>query len=349
MNDTETLLHQVEEATTPTDLFGPADGSADARRRARRTQRVLALHLHPDRLAAGVDPARATAAFVKATDLYEAWSQQVDGGASGALVGRRGTYRLGGIVARGTVANVYDVPGADAVVKLARRPASSRFVRNERTALRALAELTARRDGAWLAPYFPRLLDTATIVDPATKERLEADVLTSLTRADGFFSLAQVRQAVPDGLDGRDWAWMQRRLLRALAGAHEAGVVHGAVLPENVLIHPRDHGVVLAGWSFATQPGRPPQGRVASQAAAYPPEVTAPGGVLTPATDVAMLGALGLAMLRPGETAQRRFAQGCRQTAPAMRPRAADLLEEYDDLLDRLYGARRFRPFDVAV
>lgn len=349
MNESEVLLQQVERATTAADLFGAPSSDTAARRRARRTQRVLALHLHPDRPAAGLDPSRATAAFVKATGFYEVWTREAEGGTAGALRGRRGSYRLGGLVGQGTVANLYDVAGADAVVKLARRPASSRFLLNERTALRALGELTATRDGGWLAPYFPRLIDTATVVDPATQERREANVLGSLTRADGFYSLAQVRQAVPDGLDGRDWAWMQRRLLRALAGAHEAGVVHGAVLPENVLIHPREHGVVLAGWSFATRPGHPPQGRVASQAAAYPPEATAPGGVLTPASDVAMLGALALTMLRPDEQAQRRFATGCRQTAPGMRPRAADLLGEYDELLEDLYGARRFRPFDLAV
>ncbi|MDN7121486.1 adenylate cyclase [Nocardioides sp. ChNu-153] len=348
MSDTKTLLRQVEAATTATDLFGPPSADAGARRRARRTFRVLAFHLHPDRLATaapGVDRARAAAAFAKATELHEAWGREADGDTTDALQGRRGTYAAGPLLARGTVANVHAVPGQDAVVKIARRPASSRFVRNERDALQALRTFTDQPGNGWLAPYFPRLLDTATVGSPT--ERREANVLGSLGRADGFYSLAQVQQAAPEGLDGRDWAWMQRRLLRALAGAHAAGLVHGALLPENVLIHPREHGVVLAGWSFATRPGRPAEGRVASQAAAYPPEAST--GVLTPASDLFMLGALGLALLRPEERAQRRFAEGCMQAAPAMRPRAADLLEEYDDLLDRLYGARRFRPFAVAV
>lgn len=346
MSDTETLLRQVEEATCAEDLFGLRSTDPAAVRRARRTQRVLALALHPDRGAEGVDPARAAAAFTRVTQLYAEWSAPAARPARDVLVGSRGTYGLGELVGTGSVANVYAVPGSDVVVKLARRPGSARFLRNERWALTVLGETTQRRMG-WLAPYVPRLVDTATAVADDAAEPREANVLGSLSRAEGFVSLAEVRAAYPDGLDGRDWAWMQRRLIRALAGAHEAGLVHGALLAENVLVHPHDHGVVLAGWSFATRPGRPAEGRVASSTTSYPPEVGV--GPVTPATDVAMLGALGLTMLRRDEQAQRRFAQGCMQHAPAMRPRAADLTAEYDDLLERLYGPRRFRPFAMAV
>lgn len=342
------LLRRVEDAATPADLFGPQDGSDQARRRARRTHRVIATALHPDRRDPAIDAARGDAAFAKATRFFEQWSNGIKAADEGTIIGTNGTWTLGAQVGRGTVANLYAVPGGDAVVKIARRPSSSRYLRNERAALTQLGEITSRE--GWLAPYLPRLLDTATLRSPdrgRSAEQREANVLGSLTRADGYVALTAVQAAAPDGLDGRDWAWMQRRIIRALAAVHDAGLVHGALLPENVLISPEHHGVVLVGWSFATRSGRPAEGVVASQAAAYPPEVTR--DVVTPATDVAMLGALGLAMLRPDQRAQRRFSAGLRQDAPGMRPRAADLQEEYDELLDRLYGPRRFRPLDLAV
>jgi len=34
---------------------------------------------------------------------------------------------------------------------------------------------------------------------------------------------------------------------------HRSGFVHGAVIPPHVLVHPRDHGAVLVGWSMATE------------------------------------------------------------------------------------------------
>lgn len=45
--------------------------------------------------------------------------------------------------------------------------------------------------------------------------------------------------------------------------------------------------------------------------------------------------------------AMRAFAAGCMQPDARLRPDAADLLGEFDDLLDRLYGQRRFRPFEL--
>ena len=44
---------------------------------------------------------------------------------------------------------------------------------------------------------------------------------------------------------------------------------------------------------------------------------------------------------------QRRFARGCAQDDPSRRPDAVDLLTEYDDLLEDLYGERTFRPFAI--
>ena len=48
---------------------------------------------------------------------------------------------------------------------------------------------------------------------------------------------------------------MWRRLLVGLGWAHRAGVVHGAVLPEHVLIHPAEHGLVLVDWCYSVAPG----------------------------------------------------------------------------------------------
>jgi hypothetical protein len=36
-----------------------------------------------------------------------------------------------------------------------------------------------------------------------------------------------------------------------LGWVHASGWVHGAILPRHLLVHPRDHGVVFAGWSCA--------------------------------------------------------------------------------------------------
>jgi hypothetical protein len=349
-------LDQVEKATVAEDLFGPVSQDSAKVRAAKRLYRSLVPLLHTDRAVAnGLDPARATEAFAKLAELYERWTTAAKSGSTAAahasgptstkitLDTRKATYVLGDPVGQGTIATLYSAETVDgpAVVKIPRRPASSRFIENERAAYKALGAMLVVED--WLIPYYPMLLDTATHRATGTNEQRKVNVLNALTSKEGFVSLADVLRAYPQGLDGRDWAWMHRRLLRAVAGAQIAGLVHGAILPANVLIHPEYHGVVLAGWSFATTEGGTLPGTVATEAANYPPEAKA--GPVTGKTDVYMAHALMLRMLAPDEKRQRAFARGCMQTTPNLRPTAASLLDEYDELLADLYGKRRFRPF----
>ena len=227
------------------------------------------------------------------------------------------------------------------VVKVPRLPSANMLMAAERAALTDLASLTGEH--TWLAPYFPRLTGTATVQDPSSGARREINALAALV--DGYLTLAEVAAHYPDGLDPRDYAWMHRRLLRSIAGAHLAGWVHGAIFADNVLIHPELHGVVLIGWSYATPPGVPLAATIPGRD--YPPEVRA-GEATSYESDVYLAHALLLDVLGSRIPAPiRSFARGCMQDRPTARPSAVELLDEYDELLDRLYGERRFRPFQI--
>ena len=64
------------------------------------------------------------------------------------------------------------------------------------------------------------------------------------------------------------------RLLVAIGFAHRAGVIHAAVVPDHVLIHPAEHGLVLIDWCYAiTEPDEPVAAVPARYADWYPPEV----------------------------------------------------------------------------
>ncbi len=311
----------VERATSATELFG-VDAEA-----GRRRYRALAAALHPDRNPG--DP-RAHAAAARLTALHADWRPGM------RVTTATATYALTTQHAVGSVATVYRSTGP-VVVKVVRDPALAPLLHAEWAALRALDDFAERH--RWLRPYYPRLLDTS---GPVARGERAFTVLDALT--DGFVTLADVRAAFPRGLDGRDYAWMHRRLLRAVAGAHRAGLVHGHITPDNVLIHPEQHGVVLAGWSFAVADGEPPL--AADRGVASPPESRA-GRPATTATDVHMLHTMMARLLAPSETRQLTFATWCAQDEPTRRPDAVDLLDEYDDLLDDLYGPRTFRPLVI--
>ncbi|HEX7304251.1 adenylate cyclase [Lentzea sp.] len=328
MLTTTEALDRVERAASAEDLFGPRTTDPDKRRQARRLYHALASVLHPD--VVGPGDTRARAASANLTRLHHEWTHST----TVELRTKTAVYRIGEPFARGSVANLYEADGP-CVVKVVRNPALNPLLHGEWQALRQLERFTDTAQ--WLRPFYPRLLDTSGDVAKGSRAFTVLDPLR-----EGFVTLADVKRAYPDGLDGRDYAWMHRRLLKALAGAHQAGLVHGAVTADNVLVHPEQHGIVLAGWSFAVEQGQ--KLLATSQAIAYPPEVSGELPV-TAALDVHMAHTLMLDLLAPKEKRQRAFAQGCRQDQPSRRPDAADLISEYDELLEDLYGPRVFRPF----
>ncbi|MEV4624852.1 molecular chaperone DnaJ [Micromonospora sp. NPDC049523] len=317
----------VDAARTPGELFRGEDAAA--------TYRKLARLLHPDAVPAW---RRATATVVFAR-LSSLWATH-QGRGDATLTTRRHRYSLGERFATGDLANLYRVryDGKEALLKLPRQPAANDLLEREATAL-----ATLRRDGdPQHRAYAPELVESFRHEDPTTGVRRTANVLSY---SPGLVPLTEVARAYPDGLDPRDVAWIWRRLLVALGWAHRAGVVHGAVLPEHVLIEPDQHGVVLVDWCYSvTTEGGSVPALVARHRDWYPPEVTnrAPA---TPATDIHLAtGCMRWLMGSRANNALFRFTRGCTQPNPRRRPQDAwRLLGELDELLEKLYGPRRFR------
>lgn len=321
-------IWSVLTADTDEELFGTADPAG-------RYRRLVGV-LHPDRVVDAAQRDLATEAFVRVTTRWRARRDPVtpDTGYT--------EYRLGRLAYAGDVADLYD-GGDDRLVKLPRHPANNDLMEREAHALRRIAE---RGDPRYL-PYVPRLVDSFRHRDSSTGAERRVNVVAA---APGLRSLVEVTAAYPGGVDPRDAAWMWRRLLVALGLAHRAGVVHGAVVPDHVLIEPTGHGVVLVDWCYAAiLPDDLVPALVPGYADWYPPEVPnrQPAG---PGTDIAMATRcmthlVGAALPR----ALRAFADGCLQPSPRHRPDDAwRLLGELDDVLESLYGARTFRPFTLS-
>jgi hypothetical protein len=305
----EEAVRLIEAAAGPADLF---HGEAT------RAYRKLARLTHPD---TGAEDGRTERAFARLAVLW----QQHRGGSRPRL-------------AAGDIAGLYQV--ADGVLKLPRDPADNDLMDAESSALTRLRAVGEAR----LCAYFPRLIGTERQRDPATGALRHATILGSL---DGFVTLADVRRAYPDGLDPRDAAWIWRRLLVALGAAHRAGILHGAVLPPHVMIHPAKHGLVLVDWCYSvSRRGGPIPAIVERYRGWYPPEVLAKGAPAA-GTDI-YLATRCMTDLMAGAAPRQlsAFANGCALPRCSRRPQDAwRLLGELDVVLDRLYGPRRFRPF----
>jgi hypothetical protein len=301
------------------DLVSDLGGEpADAYRR-------LVKIVHPD-VAPASRTRTATQAFARLSAL---WAER-DGR---TMTTGRGTYRVGALVTAGDIANLYAVD--DALLKLPRRPADNDLMAAE---ARALSRLETDGDPRHRA-YGPRLIESFTHEDPTGVRR----TVNVLERLSGFVPLAQLRRQI----DPRDAAWMWRRLLAGLGWAHRAGVVHGAVLPGHILIHPAEHGLALVDWCYSVAPGERIPALVTQFRDFYPPEVPAREAA-TPATDIYLATAVMRHIVKDPPAAMRRFIGGCLYDAPRMRPQDAwQLLAELDELLENLYGPRTFRPFTI--
>jgi serine/threonine protein kinase len=261
--------------------------------------------------------------------------------------GRR--YTLLRLLASGDVANVHVVsdesdapPEAHYLLKVARGPEGNVHLHVERETLTAL--LDEARDTTY-RHYLPALVDS---FPTAGRHRRRINVFQWET---GFHTLEQVHEQHP-ALDGRDLAWIFKRLLTVLGFCHRHNIVHGAVLPCHALVRAAGHGLRLVGWGQSVTVGRRIRAVPERYHDWYPPEVQQrrPAG---PATDL-FLAARCMVYLAGGNPLtnrmpdavpppMRRFFETCLLESTSMRPgNAWALMEDFDDLLRAQYGPPTF-------
>jgi hypothetical protein len=174
----------------------------------------------------------------------------------------------------------------------------------------------------------------------------------------GFFqTFVDVRRAYPGGIDPPAAAWIWRRILEGLAWVHASGWAHAALVPPHLLVHPRDHGVLLVGWSCAVKLAarQPPPALVAAHLDLYPREVRE-GGAAGIETDLVMA-ARCVVRLLGGEVETGRvpsrtpapFAKLLREVATAGRAilDAWALHSAVGEAARESFGAPAYHPFDM--
>jgi hypothetical protein len=62
-------------------------------------------------------------------------------------------------------------------------------------------------------------------------------------------TFAEARAHYRAGVDPAATVWMWNRLLEQLADLHKLGYAHRGLSPNHLLLHPRDHGLIVCGWS----------------------------------------------------------------------------------------------------
>jgi hypothetical protein len=274
------------------------------------------------------------------------------------ITGPKRTYTLLGVIAAGDVADVYLARGTAStgaeessyIVKISRVLEGQTILERERRVYGRL--LTSAGDTTY-RKYLPTLAESFLAQDQKKNPRR----VNVFIHEPGFYTLEQVHEQHP-ALDGRHLAWIFKRLLTALGFSHHQGIVHGAVLPCHVLLHAGNHGLQLVGWGQSVDTDRPLAAVATRFKDWYPPEVHKKQPA-SPQADL-FLAARCFIYLAGGDPVQNRmpstvpapmqsFIRTCLLEGGKMRPDDAwKLLDEFDELLQRLYGPPSFRELKMS-
>jgi hypothetical protein len=273
------------------------------------------------------------------------------GGARGVATVGGVPYRVRGRVARGESGDVYlaerDRPLTERVVlKVPRAPGDEPRLARAWAAVGALR--ASRAPGAaHFVDRLPRPVAHGPLRAGGAAER-RASVYGWPS---GFVhTFDDVARAHPGGVDPRAAVWLWRRTLEALGFVHASGWAHGAVSPRHLLVHARDHGVLLVGWSRAARWGAERSPGPAGGRSGEGPPALASGAPPGPADDIeasarCVAGVLGgyAAAPEPLATLLARHARPAPDGAREVDAWA--LARRLDEAARRAFGPRGYCPF----
>ena len=361
----EHVASQLARATRPEDVFGDiSDGKGDTHSLLRRIYYALAKVTHPDVYQIPEEKMLAQIAFTELVEWFCKADEKIRSGRYGQTdrtILQTGTreYELAGTFSEDGDFILYPCTFFErglhhqALIRIVRDPRKNDDSQNEARILNILLQSTHAEK---FSPYLPNLLDAFIYEDGIVSRQAAV-----FEKTEGWYSLEEVHRVYPRGIDPRDMAWMWRRLLVALGFAHSNSVIHGAVLPGNVWIQPEQHGLMLRNWFCAVHNPDLTGGVIAKIeprfAAWYPDEILnyAPPSF---GTDIGMSAKCMIYLL--GGDVERKmipasipkpmqmFLKG--SILPGTRtPQDAWAVKlEFDDLLDRLWGERKFHPFKMS-
>lgn len=376
------IAEQLRVATSYAMIFGHLpDGDIETRKtELRKRFAYLVKQVHPDHAPEAVaEQAKRAVSYL--IELWRSANDAIDAGTydipfppkRGSDSGRArsvdlelqssiGAYRLSGepfrvgdfsVLYRGRA--VSGKVNGEVVVKIASEPRNNVWLEHEVKILKLFRD--GRSEGLQrIQDFVPEVLDTF-FVSGEHGTRFRAVVERYVP---GLVSVKEIIEAYPRGLDPRDAAWIFRRVLAQTLAASMAGVVHGALVPDHVLVDPLKHEPFHIGWAHAVSGGDGTSGRITHVINRwrdlYPPEVFARQPV-DHHSDIYMAGKTMILLLGGNpktnnlpDAVPKQVAQAvlrCVAINPAHRWKSGKLaLDGFTDVVRSLWG-RVYRPLHI--
>lgn len=191
-------------------------------------------------------------------------------------------------IARGESSDVYTGrlarwPTELVVIKILQKAENERFLDNEWESLHQL-----KRSHVTGADVFTRMIPQPVAFGKAGAGSFSGAKILVLRWESGFHhTFEEVCRHYPEGIPARASIWVWRRILETLAFLHSSGYVHGAVVPEHLLVQRNEHGVRLVGYGRSGRINNP-LNTVCDSLRPYFPSSSKKWTSLTPQLDIVM-------------------------------------------------------------
>jgi len=372
----EILCETLRSAKKPEDVFGVLPDGTTASRLISLKHRFneFILVIHPDRLPDLKDPGQYVERLVALRKEAEALLKESTYGKprkavlNAVLRSRDHTYKLVEEFRVGEVADLFvgERGSQKCLLKIVRQPSDNDLLDIEARVLSELHRQTGEKARVF-QKYLPKFFESFSLVEAGRHRRVnvldiaepEAAYLRKLKEKKGveaprdYYSLAEIREAYPNGVDARDAAWMIRRAFEVLGWVHSLGYVHGAVLPEHLIVHPLEHGARLVGWSYAVKSGQRLTAISTSRKGMYPKSVFNREPT-KPVLDIQLAAESTILLLSDAKGKLRadipaNVAAFFNQCRAGKIKDGWDAYRTFDEVLQKTYGKRAYRAFEMPV
>jgi serine/threonine protein kinase len=328
----------------PEDLFGNL--SPDPLQELKTLYRRFARIAHADHYLRTDEQHLAHVVFTRLNEFHQQALSKLSDGTYGTkskpsdpsfIKSSKRTYEVKEGITKGDLSTVYRgiYESKSVIIKVSSDPSFNPLMETEATILKKLNQSVG---GTTSFKYFiPTLVDSFRIQDSIVRQ---VNVFESV---DGFRSLTDIHAIFPKGIDQRHFVWIFNRLLSTLSFVHPQKIVHGAILPDHILVHPVTHAIHLIDWCFAVPCDSLLRVIPVLYGNWYPQEVLNKDRV-GPFTDLYMAAKCMFYIL--GEHIHPKFKRllnSCMIKHPMRRQSDAwELYEEFQTLSKEVFGSRKY-------
>ena len=338
--DNNSAINEITAAKTAGDLFDNASVA-----KARIKYRKLTRSVHPDVFIESKDKQIAQVAFIKLMEFWDIYrekqtdSKLQNGRETDLIKTRKHEY----IVVPHSEDDVFQIFGAtyDAGHKRAEILIAKNT--NDKDLVDAYInsiDVIKHNIPDEYKMFFPTIIEKFNY--SAAGKNAKSSI--SLNGLKDFYTLREVVDKYPKGLHPRHVAWIFRRMLTAIGNSADVGLVHGAPNLDSFYINPYIHGVILKAWQYSVNTGSQLKA-VPKNAKDYYPKYVFNKEPVDYKLDVWLTAKTAIRLLGDNEYKPfMAFFKGCLLSSV---PEPRDLLSEFDAVMDKSFGERKFVTFDM--